>query len=731
DELVSANWASQHGAVRRELVVADKVYLRFRRAEGNVAAATPPLRAPKGPRAAAEPHGHLGAPAPRGRQPVEAHALQQRPHERGAESGPPWVGGPTLPEPGLALFEKARPPSAPRLEPKLLEPKLIEHAVHRMVPSKLKGEVLPVKPRSISCKPHATMVEEERIRSTSHPARSRSDPPPKSWSPWGSLNSPCHSGCLASADLPFSCSDFGNAVGWSRHSSPHAHEQVSPTDALDKQSLHDSNIFSGSGSGSELQSSESKCPSTEWEFSELPHPVPIGGFPLPLGAQLTDRSVHSVPSAQHGGREPPLAVGRPYAQPQQHWQPHDTLLCGANALGVQHPGQHQLLGGLRGPPGLVPVGLAPPGAAAQHPGSLVIVANSDALAWQTAASFGTVVSGGTLPLGVGPPQPGQPQPLQPRMEAQGSAQVPRRHGTGGAGPMPAIFMVPEAAASAASRSLPRADSAPPGCDRAGPLSEPGAVGTAAAAAQAAGSAAGAARRRTYRAGQREAAKRERALVSSRAAPAADHGVGGGLHPGPPAELAPASWAQEHARPAVAALAAPAAASSSATICDGEPQRYGAGGGFSEGIARASFVGRSARAGSAPPDCRAAGAVAAGAEGPERLYFKPRRRAGVRVRQRKEFAIARRRGLNEPAADAAGVGATQEGEADPNTADGPAAAAATGVAAAVAPVGPVRARARWADAALAEGDLGNSPRHELWPVSGDAAQQAASALEVEA
>lgn len=60
--------------------------------------------------------------------------------------------------------------------------------------------------------------------------------------------------------------------------------------------------------------------------------------------------------------------------------------------------------------------------------------------------------------------------------------------------------------------------------------------------------------------------------------------------------------------------------------------------------------RAARSDSAPPACRGLSEPKPASGGIERLYYKPRRRAGQRVRQRMEYAIARRRDMAAPTAE---------------------------------------------------------------------------------
>lgn len=653
DELVSANWATSHGTIRRELVVADKVSLRFLRA-------------------------------------TDAPKKESTPVAEAESKAEPKVVSKTLSPKSDCLHvqeentegfraDYAVLKSSPKLEP-VREPK--ELKLGSLLPAKNTASQV----RSIS------QTAESRARRLSNAllgsqfaqraqkafARSRSDPPPvSSASPnlhqavsRNGSTSPYQSGCLAGIEwslaLTGKIKNLDNTTGSSsggdwdcvksyakQISIDYIQQSFNREGAVDSQSNDgglepdrdkDSNIFSSSGgSGSELPSD--KCPSTDWEYmmDNRMGSMMMGGHPHPPGIPTTVAHRHSQ------------AEGR----------------------------------------------TAVPGSAS----NLVIVAGSQALALQTAAALGTVLAGGVLPRAsdaavssthpaaapvpapvmpphrlcehshVLPPPPSraprtgrhmsemptQVQQLPPAFSGQQSAvpstasnfmipdprlvgswpfppqishgvpnaalQLPmarsaQRAPAVAAGWAPSSQMTQNRArdvsvtrasrltertsssSKVAGRSSGRADSAPPACGPAAPSIE----GPVNAEPR---------RKKTYRAGQRITARRIRAAHrAEREAAALPSESAGNPHSG-------------------RRNIAPTAATNTPTVPS----------------APLTTRRRTLRSESAPPVCgtRSLDETTNGAAAPAqattmsgRLYYKPRRRAGVRVRQRMEVAMARRR-----------------------------------------------------------------------------------------
>lgn len=219
----------------------------------------------------------------------------------------------------------------------------------------------------------------------------------------------------------------------------------------------------------------------------------------------------------------------------------------------------------------------------QPSNNVVIVAGSQAIALQTASAFGTVVGGGVFPMQVR----GRQLPILPSSQMAAAPMIETCYEPGLDPPFPPV---PEPArqtrrqaskdSSGSSEAPLRAGSAPPGgCSIEAPSPPPQAVSLRP--------------KRTYRSGKKVRAKRTRAAIRAMAT----------------GELPQAK------EPSTSTVPEPMPA-----VPEAKP--------------------RAARSGSAPPTAHR------GVPNPEpeeaRLFNKPRRRAGKKVRQRMEHAIARRR-----------------------------------------------------------------------------------------
>jgi len=418
DELLSVNWATNHSLIRRELVVADKVTLGFLRSE-----AVPPLEE-KSMASGGSVVGSLARdaavrrrPAARAVTPRQHRQLQLQPPCRLQQQGELQSGHQPEPEPWTQSQAQMLQHPQPQHfgKPWLVQQQQQQHQRHRrsypqlqqqdlpeeedddydgeqelsedfmqdeqqtwlkkpLSPqpdprqrpkdSKEKDMVVPFLPlgrpvsqsRSMSVTPGTYAVrrtfvelesEEEGLdHGKNQGVRSRSDPPPLASRGAGS---PYRPGCLAGIDLAL------KVIG-SHHSSLESSGASSPSITRAK----DSHIGSG-GSGSEQQSSDSKCPSTEYEFPTYPYQQhlmhsQVPNFPSSMPMQGSADTSH-VP-AWHG--VPPIPA---------------------------------------------------------VPGVVIVASSTPALALSTAGQLGAVLAGGTLPI-----PGGQSFPQQPHGVATGSLQ---------------------------------------------------------------------------------------------------------------------------------------------------------------------------------------------------------------------------------------------------------------------------------------------------------------------
>eukprot|EP00931_Biecheleriopsis_adriatica_P115669 TRINITY_DN91438_c0_g1_i1.p1 TRINITY_DN91438_c0_g1~~TRINITY_DN91438_c0_g1_i1.p1 ORF type:complete len:1134 (+),score=221.71 TRINITY_DN91438_c0_g1_i1:115-3402(+) len=360
DELISANETSNHGIMRRELVVADKLCLQFLRAD-----AVPPVET------IGQPGNTAAQDAALRRRLAGARAAQQKMLASGMdypvqdsnehdEEG--W--GPDDPQPQIVT--KPNDALQERLQ------MCLEEKIQPLKPRKTKGMELNALPknfwsyqreplRSLSRTGGQAVSNSALVRKSFHAGvRSRSDPPPSAaqsfrtrWERSGST-SPFKSGCLSGIDLPLSCQEQGgsnlldnssgssvpgewdSAQSFMKQFASRQVSQVSHNNDIVAENDKDSNIFSGgSGCGSGSENTSEKCPSTDWEYMMDNRP----GYSMQTPGESRSAPVQSSAGQQIGD-------------------------------GHSH---------------------------ASNPGSVVIVAGSQALALQTASALGTVLAGGLLP----------------------------------------------------------------------------------------------------------------------------------------------------------------------------------------------------------------------------------------------------------------------------------------------------------------------------------------------
>ncbi|CAE8719543.1 unnamed protein product, partial [Polarella glacialis] len=368
DELLSANLASLHGTIRRELVVADKVCLRFLRAD----AAAPVestldqassvrdalARRRVASRNVAAHRQALQSNLPKQEDVARPQSLHHQRSKLGTESSDQIQDENEPEEEGWGTDEQDQHIVS-------LMPNDGQLSLSRLPPNTQQLEQLPASrtPQARSSSQTTLLKSCDRAWTGFGPsrrcfqaaARSRSDPPPASAlfrSGGSGCGSPYQGGFLAGIDLPLafqgqcrangldntsgssSPGDWDSAQNYVKQKSGSGgsiggHQRLYYQDDRDK----DSNIFSSGGSGSEQASSGSKCPSTDWEYmmDNRPGSYMQSGYAHGAGqfqAAQMQLGPRVVPSASSG---PSTGGGR-----AQGGNPSNlVIVAGSQALALQ------------------------------------------------------------------------------------------------------------------------------------------------------------------------------------------------------------------------------------------------------------------------------------------------------------------------------------------------------------------------------------------------------------
>lgn len=456
DELIGANGATHHGALRRELVVADKVQLRFLLADPESQLQEPSPES-------------LGEPVCKQRKPTEINTnmvfetaarrrASSRPSpvhrtQKAAACGPEEealihpddkfenkndFGSSGVPDHEDRVGDESEPEEEQPVE---------GYDKERLERKLLKGNLLDLQARTIS-RTQPAVAKRDFIQAptwkkdSQAKERARSDPPPVGAYRWTSKYFTGHGFviptplCEDEPEIPRFVDGVGCTtmvpVQWNNNKQNLSPEPDRPDNDRDSQ---DSNIFSsssGSESQSQKDSSDSKCPSTDWEFM-----MDMRGRPWAEHREgMTVPPAPTCPPSVSFGPVPSQQVSRitsPYQAPA-----FDLPASSSND-------------------------------------NVVIVAGPQALALRTAAALGSMLTGGALsgrnapPTSAHVPPHHQPlQPLPPQHSQLPPQHLPRHSAPMAPAPVPAPLL-PAPALLEATASLNRFQVPPP------PLVAPGHV----------------------------------------------------------------------------------------------------------------------------------------------------------------------------------------------------------------------------------------------------------------